>query len=952
MKSLSQYRVTFLVMGCFAIIPSAFAQQPTLTPNAADIYGNAQAGTIFVGNYGPIIPTHGADVQGFALPFYLKGDVDKHKAIISAARARGMKYTMNLDLSVPEINPSAIVADNQGITDENFGVVLDFDGNKVKGLGGEWMRSINRPAWRNFIIDCIKRGIDAGVDESGHDGGAMLFSYSFDPDDLEAFKTWIQQNSISPGDWDINTETYNSYLKRKGKTIADIPGDDQFGEWYQRVLALPLYDKWLYFKTEQIKKSMKIIVDTVKAYAVSTKNKNFNVFTNMGGNAFGGWSGFCYFSGIQSFGEYFDFGSRYPLTGTTTPRHRLIQSLGLRNNIWSMPTFDASGSAYWNTQSQIEQNYHTIAEAFASGGLTGMGYPSSLTYVPFLLVQKQRKLLNSVSPKGEIGIIFSWANSLITTVQHNYGAQLLLQDMGMSYENILVKPNLGGAADDLTLSQISKYKVLLLPNSKYLTNNCITVLLNYVNQGGILLVMGDETGKYDEYRAPRSNATWSSLVEQPHSTITTYGSGKIAVVVPEITGNNYWSYRNSTVLSEVQSAAHTLDTLKHYVDLFANRDIIRTTLSQLVQVFRYQDTVGHAMVYQFANGDVDGTSLLHNTQISKTVKLAVPPSIATDSVTLTYYSMEQSDGISLGTSGIGNGMVTVTLPSLHIWGFIKIGPKSTPLTLAIGSLTINGSQQPWKLKSKSDISVNWQATKGTQEKYQIQVWENASEIGSPFLNNAGTLRNEQHTLELKKHKLVFHSIVNSFTSSHFFSGNSFRDSLGYLVQVRIIQGNDTSSWNSITFYRNGVPIAPKDPQIYIARQKLWYYGVAGIDSSRFPIIRWVKGASMQDFELDTLTYGVNIFTDSLINNSDSTKPTYSIASQFTVRKPSVGAGDSWTDTLKTSLAAYENYGIWFKVFATDGVDTSLGSTWARYILDNFNEPPRPFNLLSPINLSA
>ena len=353
MRSFFTAMYVFLVL----FITPLFSQTPTLKPNAATIQDVNWAGTLYAGSLGPIIPTIGLSADALSSAFYLKSDVAKYKSGIDALHARGMKYWMNIDFTVPEISPNKIVADGQGITDTLFGASYDFDGTLVHGLGGGYERNPGRPAWRNYIIECMKRGIDAGADGSQSDGGGGLFHLSFDSDDLQAFKDYVTANSINTADWNPAAQTYLAYLKSKGFTKAqmdfNLNDEGSYGTG-----SPPLARQWIQFKASQILKAWKNISDSAKAYA-QTKGKDFTILTN--NPSFGFITGFATFNIDYSGGEYFDWenASRYPLFGSTTVIHKLIQSLGKRHTLWTSPT-DDGGGAKWNTQQQIETNLHAV----------------------------------------------------------------------------------------------------------------------------------------------------------------------------------------------------------------------------------------------------------------------------------------------------------------------------------------------------------------------------------------------------------------------------------------------------------------------------------------------------------------------------------------------------------------------------------------------------------------
>ena len=953
------------------------AQDVQLFPGATWLQDVHWAGTIYAGISAPIM----VDVQAHAgnhgeLTFYLKEDADKARPYIEEIHSRGQKYWVNMDASRLEgLTGQDIVDDNQGITDPYFGAKVSLEGHVHDSY-----KNINRPAWRNYVIKCIKRAIDAGADGSQHDG-AWPINDSFDDDDLEAFKQYVIDNSINTYDWDYNNQTFAEYLLSKGKTDDNVFNNDSDPEEVKELIK-----HWKDFKAVQTLKSWQMISDSCKTYAQSL-GKEYTLAVNAA-SEFGTKKGHAYFACDYYIGEFFGWGNYYPLTGSVTARAKMAEAFGKRFICWSSPTLEDIDDGDPNTGYGIEIDSEAekilAAQLYASGGLPQLKYPADRTYPVFYLAQTNSELLNSVAPFGETAVLMSQAQVL----EDNRGLEgllVVLQDINRSLEVKWLKSNLLNLQDDFTLSDIQSYKVVFLPEVFYLTDNQKNVLLNYMDAGGtIVAVRGnvEYCGQYDEQGNENTVPAWTNIANQANSGVFNYGNGRYINIAhnilesngypPPLYGMAYLNYKADPENNDVAVAIR--DTIQKWMDVaIPVREVAGTSMPSYVRFFRYQDSSAHRYVYQVLADSVILSTRQPVPVNAFTVELAVSPSSYGQLFKATWYSIDNPQGEEIGhdlTVDQNTGRITITIPTFSRWGFVHLdGSESAAPNLKIGNLAINGLKEYRRLKSKSDVTGSWEVLSGNPELFEVEVWTNIRNVGSPVISNQLSGKAEQNSNfkedEFKKKYLegavrLLSTRISAVNTEYKIEGSALHDSVVYLYRVRAIQNTDTSKWIFRFFYRNAPPGAPHTSQIFTALQNLWYYtdnASSPPDTSYHPIIAFNKAPNYGgDYELDSLLYGFYIYTDSLGNKQGDTLSTlYLIGKQFKHKlawnQSMPDARGDIQDTVEFSLEPYENFGIYFRAIATDGIDSSDFSPWFWFYLDNHNDPPNPFHLVEPANYS-
>ncbi len=863
----------------------------------------------------PVIPTIGYNSEATSASFYFDSDVALLQPGITALHNRGMKYYMFLEFYVLEIDTDTLLATDPLIPDADFGLTYNLDGSKSAST-----RSINRPDYFDFTLRCIKRGIDAGADGIQFDMAGQEFLDSFDPDDVAAFVDYLKDNhpsSVWTSEGIVNIDTLDYR-----KWIYDYKGITNFPLTTDINSSTPLARYWYLFKVQRIQDSWKALSDSTKAYAQNNYGREFTI---VGNNYHFGTAGQ---HGIQTMGnvcgEYFSFTERYPLKGTTTTRHKALQSCGKRNLMWTTPHPGAECLC-----DNVEFDEHMVAESFASGGLAQFAgeVEERAGYAKYFnLVQTQRDLLNSVLPTGEVGVILAMPTTVCAwgSIDPNYGAQLLMQDLGRSYEVVIAGTDLGWP-DSLKLSDLTKYEMVVLHEGIFLTDNQVSVFLDYANQGGNLMVFGTGlspgwTGAQDENGQDRTNSTWQNLVTGS-TRISTHGAGKVAFI-QEIADPNdgncriYFRYVNETDSAKNAITRSILNTVRTYTDLLIDDENIRVDMSDRVTIFRSESETEDMMLYHLVSHDVDSITRLHNRLTNKTIKLALMDNLAiVDSVFVTIYNPDNPQGTELGNIKVDAARVSVTIPDLFIWEMIKISNKQSGNQVQAKDFTITNAIDDFKLSYNGKPEFSWVDVNNSQEKYQLELWSNATYYGSPIYESGW---------------------VTSSDTTFSYTDTNLTEGYSYFTRLRIKSAaNDTSEWTNTTFHINKRPDSPTHN-----------YGISAALETTPNVAFW--WAEARDMEGEVLQYFWELYTDSLTSNfTDSTNIYLEHTSGYSIHDVN-GGGDGVADTLKTALDI-DNCGMWWRVYSYDGVDNSEPSRWARFTWDQRDDPPNPFNLIEPAN---
>jgi len=471
----------------------------------------------------------------------------------ASVRAHGIKYMTYGIFAALETNYTEF-CNYYGFDEEQFA-------NNITGvnLEGEYFRyqepDVNgwptrgftsRSLWREVILNVTKLAIDAGADMVVYDGGWGSYSgaltgeagnpgwYCFDDELVSGFNDYLSSkyNATELAEkfniTNIDSFNFRQYLYDKGyrsKTLQEsrsstidrvrwefLPEKDRWGN--------PIYlpenytmNLWREYENYQLKVLLDFydqLSTELKAYAQS-KGRNFWIAANLKPTLSyhppeARLSIVPLLAHIDfPFFEvwYDDIG--YPKRNVA-PLFRTIYATGKHFASMTCPTPSFSG--YFQSDNPYpEEQVLATAELIATGGWPQTTIGHNITYIRF--IQQHPELLPK-NQDGEIALVYSLPSAQNyrrrdsgDPSQDYWGYRpfesvfYLLSDMNNATFDIVIFGDNEFYPYTPTLEELSKYKALILPNATCLSDMQVDLLLDYVNQGGVLIGVG-KIGIYDE----------------------------------------------------------------------------------------------------------------------------------------------------------------------------------------------------------------------------------------------------------------------------------------------------------------------------------------------------------------------------------------------------------------------------------------------------------------------
>jgi len=703
--------------------------------------------------------------------------VETYAPYYGSVRAHGIKYMTYGALQFVETNYAEFVS-YYNVTPGNFedkitGVNLEgeyYRYSEPDVNGWPTMGFISRSLWREVLFNVTKLAVEAGADMIVFDGGWGSYSgaltgqsgnpgwYVFDDELVTGFNQYLS-SKYTPEELaekfnitDINNFNFRQYLYDKGyrsKTIDEsrrtsidrvrwefLPEKDEWG------YEIPLPDNytmnlWREYENYQLK----ILLDfydrlssELKSYAQS-KGRNFWIAANLA-PTLGTHPPEARLSIIPFLAHidfpffevwYDDIG--YPKRNVA-PLFRTIYATGKHFASMTCPT--PSFSSYFESHSDEnpypEEQVIATAELIATGGWPQLTIGHNITYIRF--IQQHPELLPK-QQDGEVALVYSLPSAQNyrrrdSGSYYDYWGYLpyesvfyLLSDMNNITFDIVIFGDKELYPYTPTLEELSKYKALILPNTTCLSDEQITLLLNYVNQGGVLIGIG-KIGICDEngFNVTAERLEFTSYFNatgdysDPNSMrIYDYGSGKIVSLTPLVLDEFIRKHKalmevgeiwHSPYYSPEERAAewwyyyYSYD-VGDWIDWFTSaleqagvQTSISTDLNPMVMHIRYWDPYNNATLFHFINYLYD--NWYNETavdQVNANFTFELRPELQGKSLRITYYTPEYPDGKELSYSAEPDGRIKVTIPYLHIWGILKVEEdKGEPSTYTIEEPTV------------------------------------------------------------------------------------------------------------------------------------------------------------------------------------------------------------------------------------------------------------------------
>ncbi|MBD5781174.1 hypothetical protein IEN85_16865 [Pelagicoccus sp. NFK12] len=592
-------------------------------------------------------------------------------------RDRGQYYSAYADFG-PGIG-SAI-----GFTDaiSSAGKTLTLDGDASNP-------SIFLDETYQAILTVAKAYVDAGVDAIHYDTAwVTLDAGPFDAATLVAFRDWLNARydettlqSYVDSSYDDATFDYGAFLRSEGVTASNYATATIDGVKLGSTKHWRLWQAFLRYKEREV---IATLVDEVNTYAQSEIGREIGFYFNR--------YGFINRPADRWFlAEY--------ASGDLGETHFGGQSWEYADGYNLEPVFRANLKTYdnrfepWNappaTNTAVQSLF--LAESIANNGVATWedAYPAT---APIARLAKQYEDQLDHTPLSQAAIFYPLATALHTeTLQvgpdpgllggdHYWylGLGYIMQELEINYDVAFGGDGLG-MPDTFATEDISDYAVVFASEAIQVTDSQFTELMDYVNNGGTLIVSGSNVFRYDALGNDKSSTrsydskTWSQLFGSVGN--TSIGSGTLKVVSLDPWG--------STGYTDQPSSSNLTTALAGFeAALPSTLERVTNAATGDVRVLSYVDSSDYSRVYQLLNYSFNGSGTSITSQSNFTLTFPTPaefpsPTEYQSESVATYVASADSTPTTLAITDLENGFSQVTIPSLNYWGILRIGSAIT-----------------------------------------------------------------------------------------------------------------------------------------------------------------------------------------------------------------------------------------------------------------------------------
>ncbi|MBC8386733.1 MAG: beta-galactosidase trimerization domain-containing protein [Actinobacteria bacterium] len=544
--------------------------------------------------------------------------------------------------------------------------------------------------WQNFIKEISKKTIDAGADGIYYDDFHFhehMIAYKGEFSELtqEKFIGYLKSKYTPEqlkqyGIFDIENFNYANYLiENYGLDTREI---EEFSkeEWKESLIFD--FDEFLITETTEF---MKGLTEELKEYGRQKYNKELK-FTGIPSSGF--MLACSYFP--FSTQEYVDISSGHITyidesllfeqqtkelffpQRKNIPEYKIVYTLTGKPKLasvsdMSMPILQKQRHTLISDHIACENFIHlAMAEAFVNKGqFFDLNYPPAVPeiiskYNYFYLSNREVFQFSELDSISKVAVIYPATNYRYFSIIHFdhrsfYSAALALTDLNIQYDVCIAGDGLEYCQRKLNILELTKYKVIIVPEAILLSDREVNALLSYAEDGGTLIVLGgmglrDENGKLVE-RAELENLKngWNK-----------YTGGDIYYSKDPIEDKLFYFNYLTDIISRDITARNNLGSL---IKGHLNNQIISVDPeSDTITVQLWQDSEKiyiHLLNYDYSwEGDV--IKDVENTKI-KLNFLDDKPKTAV----LISPDFEDKQLLEVINS-------TITVPKLHIWDIVVI----------------------------------------------------------------------------------------------------------------------------------------------------------------------------------------------------------------------------------------------------------------------------------------
>ena len=557
--------------------------------------------------------------------------------------------------------------------------------------------------YQNWIKDNIKFQIDMGSDGIMFDSPdaisrALWEGGTFDEINMMGFRNYLRENytigqlqslyNIN----DIDNFNYRDYLVSHNLIDSYINDPKNTILWKD-------YDNYI---AKQVRSIISELAQYAKAYAKNNYNKDISFSTN----SYNMLPTLIY-AGQEN--DYFSI--EHPYLGESTgydgtqdpddillsdlefpPRNKSVTNIKLAKSIYNkMPSLiphagNFAGFRKVGVNSSIELYKLFITEAYVNGGAFvyhlpwGPGESEYTSEVDVEFMIAQLKSYNEFILDHQYAYyteIFNLETAILYSqpsvynawgVKEYNGTCDLLIENNIPFEVIFssfTHNDIYGYSPPIVLdgNTLSKYKLIILPNTQYLTNNDVTTILEYIASGGTVLAWcssGESIGEYDE---EGTVILRSDLKSMSKSGTHSYGDGKLIFLEGDI-GSQYNEYRDTSDLRQINEIISSIipptiiSNTPSTINVFCNSSKNGSIIFNHILNYNYDVDLGYIVPFDSAE-----------------ISIKIDENFDTSAIQVYCESPDISDNQLLDYELKGNYLKYV-VPKINIYNLVSITSNS------------------------------------------------------------------------------------------------------------------------------------------------------------------------------------------------------------------------------------------------------------------------------------
>ena len=570
-------------------------------------------------------------------------------------------------------------------------VCLDPYGNKwtsnygLSGTIGEesvwYVHTLIHPDWQEYLLEGIKHNIEAGVD--GYLVDELCYSAVLEPDFSEytmtQFKLYLDEALA-----ENEKNTYKSqfglaswddldYAKEVRNALPAAWTELTYDDWrdWDIQQSIPLYEHYQRFLRIKNREAAEYIITEAKQYAEDQGKEmpftiNVNDLSSPESLIITDLVDFldmeCTFNKFESF---------YPKTRATAPV-KLALGLGLRPSV--LTSMETRSMILEKGREETRTLYKLmIADITAAGGCMyleegGHGLQVDLDALEpyYRMPTTYPELFQIDSDTNNVCVLHLWENLDAYQSKAYYGTCSLLADAGYQYDVVFgaEEYDIWGEVNKypapeypLSLDQITGYDLVVVPELTDVTPTHAQIMIDYVNQGGTLLVFTSMSNINTIQNQRGMDPTINSLLGYLREEDATIGSGRL-ITIDQVKGTQYIDTPDYPILLDfigmVEQTGVT-SPITGMTEGTISKTMYSTTSEVVVHIVNNR--------YDWMQDTVKPTK-------DKTLNIMIPTSMTDETLTVTYYTPETTPEIM--EHQLEGDTLTVTLPNLEVWGVIHI----------------------------------------------------------------------------------------------------------------------------------------------------------------------------------------------------------------------------------------------------------------------------------------